>query len=157
MLCLPFAYSLDICKATDSLMQHFLLISRQVQVLGQRWYLNDFYHAASFNFTTREQTSVVCLDLYPATDYIVNITRLGSPEHHSEQIRITTALAGRCACLSILYLRTSEVCELYNVGSITNAGLGVKRRVLVLTNYQLWGSACLNLTTCPRLHGGSGS
>ncbi|XP_032979584.1 sushi domain-containing protein 1 isoform X3 [Rhinolophus ferrumequinum] len=65
----------------------------QVQVLGQRWYLNDFYHAASFNFTTREQTSVVCLDLYPATDYTVNITLLGSPEHHSEQIRITTALA----------------------------------------------------------------
>lgn len=107
MLGLCLAYSLDVCKATDSLMRHFLLISRQVKVLGRRWYLNDFYHAASFNFTMREQTSVVCLDLYPATDYTVNITRLGSPEHHSEQIMITTALAGRCACPSILYLRTS--------------------------------------------------
>ncbi|XP_019491338.1 PREDICTED: sushi domain-containing protein 1 [Hipposideros armiger] len=65
----------------------------QVKVLGRRWYLNDFYHATSFNFTTWEQTSVVCLDLYPATDYTVNITLLGSPEHLSVQITITTALA----------------------------------------------------------------
>ncbi|TKC45171.1 hypothetical protein EI555_020284, partial [Monodon monoceros] len=65
----------------------------QFKVLGQRWYLNNFYHATSFNFTTREQTAVVCLDLYPATEYTVNVTLLGSPEQHSVQITMTTAPA----------------------------------------------------------------
>ncbi|XP_045325231.1 sushi domain-containing protein 1 isoform X9 [Leopardus geoffroyi] len=65
----------------------------QFKVLGQRWYLNNFYHAASFNFTTREQAPVVCLDLYPAADYTVNITLLGSSEQHSVQITMTTAPA----------------------------------------------------------------
>ncbi|XP_066896214.1 sushi domain-containing protein 1 isoform X3 [Kogia breviceps] len=65
----------------------------QFKVLGQRRYLNNFYHATSFNFTTREQTAVVCLDLYPATEYTVNVTLLGSPEQHSVQITITTAPA----------------------------------------------------------------
>ncbi|XP_045879833.1 sushi domain-containing protein 1 isoform X2 [Meles meles] len=65
----------------------------QFQVLGQRWYLNNFYHATSFNFTTRERAPVVCLDLYPATDYTVNVTLLGSSEQHSVQITMTTAPA----------------------------------------------------------------
>ncbi|XP_059781294.1 sushi domain-containing protein 1 isoform X10 [Balaenoptera ricei] len=65
----------------------------QFKVLGQRRYLHNFYHATSFNFTTREQTAVVCLDLYPATEYTVNVTLLGSPEQHSVQITITTAPA----------------------------------------------------------------
>lgn len=70
----------------------------------------------------------MCLDLYPATDYTVNITLLGSPEQHSVQIMITTAPAGRFACLSVLYLRTTgEICKLYDVGTIKNASLGVKR------------------------------
>ncbi|XP_040337893.1 sushi domain-containing protein 1 [Herpailurus yagouaroundi] len=65
----------------------------QFKVLGQRWYLNNFYHATSFNFTTKEQAPVVCLDLYPAADYTVNITLLGSSEQHSVQITMTTAPA----------------------------------------------------------------
>ncbi|KAL2781911.1 sushi domain-containing protein 1 isoform 2 precursor [Daubentonia madagascariensis] len=65
----------------------------QFKVLGQRWYLDNFYHATSFNFTTREQAPVVCLDLYPTTDYTVNITLLGSAEEHTVQIVITTAPA----------------------------------------------------------------
>ncbi|XP_076998139.1 sushi domain-containing protein 1 isoform X2 [Tamandua tetradactyla] len=65
----------------------------QFQVLGQRWYLNNFYHATSFNFTTREQAPVVCLDLYPATNYTVNVTLLASPEQYSVQITMTTAPA----------------------------------------------------------------
>lgn len=89
-------------------MHHFLLISRQFKVLGQRWYLNNFYHATSFNFTTREQTAVVCLDLYPATEYTVNVTLLGSPEQHSVQITMTTAPAGGCRCLSVWYLTTTS-------------------------------------------------
>uniref|UniRef100_A0A452QLY9 Sushi domain containing 1 n=1 Tax=Ursus americanus TaxID=9643 RepID=A0A452QLY9_URSAM len=63
----------------------------QFKVLGQRWYLNNFYHATSFNFTTRERAPVVCLDLYPATDYTVTVTLLGSSEQHSAQIVVTTA------------------------------------------------------------------
>ncbi|XP_045435872.1 sushi domain-containing protein 1 isoform X6 [Pipistrellus kuhlii] len=63
----------------------------QFKILGRRWYLSDFYHTASFNFTTGERAPAVCLDLYPATDYTVNITLLGSPEQHSVQITITTA------------------------------------------------------------------
>ncbi|KAM6170028.1 sushi domain-containing protein 1 [Rhynchocyon petersi] len=62
----------------------------QFKMLGRRWYLNHFHHAVSFNFTTRQQAPVVCLDLYPATDYTVNITLLTSPEQHSVQIRTTT-------------------------------------------------------------------
>ncbi|KAF6127557.1 sushi domain containing 1 [Phyllostomus discolor] len=65
----------------------------QFKIVGRRGYLNDFYHAVSFNFTTGERASVVCLDLYPATDYTVNITLLGSPEPHSVQVMITTAPA----------------------------------------------------------------
>ncbi|KAK2498154.1 hypothetical protein MC885_003141 [Smutsia gigantea] len=68
----------------------------QFKVLGQRWYLSNFYHSTSFNFTTRERAPVVCLDLYPATDYTVNITLLGSPRQPSVQIMMTTAPAGRC-------------------------------------------------------------
>ncbi|KAB0373303.1 hypothetical protein FD755_014962, partial [Muntiacus reevesi] len=73
----------------------------QFKVLGRRQYLNNFYHATSFNFTTREQTAVVCLDLYPATDYTVNVTLLGSPERPSVQTAVTTAPAGRWGCLSV--------------------------------------------------------
>lgn len=58
----------------------------------------------------------MCLDLYPATDYTVNVTLLGYSEPHSVQITMTTALAGRCACFSVLDPRTSEVSELFTVG-----------------------------------------
>uniref|UniRef100_A0A8D1FDX4 Sushi domain containing 1 n=1 Tax=Sus scrofa TaxID=9823 RepID=A0A8D1FDX4_PIG len=75
----------------------------QFKVLGQRQYLNNFYHSTSFNFTTREQAAVLCLDLYPATDYTVNVTLLGSPERHSVQITTTTTPAGRCRCLSLTW------------------------------------------------------
>ncbi|XP_012929335.1 sushi domain-containing protein 1 isoform X1 [Heterocephalus glaber] len=63
----------------------------QFKVLGQRWYLDNFYHETSFNFTTSEPAPEVCLDLYPATDYTVNITWLGPSEQHSVQITIMTA------------------------------------------------------------------
>ncbi|XP_037058521.1 sushi domain-containing protein 1 isoform X5 [Peromyscus leucopus] len=64
----------------------------QVKVLGQRWYLENFYHATLFNFTTRDRAPEVCLDLYPATDYTINITLLRTTELRSAQITITTAL-----------------------------------------------------------------
>ncbi|KAM6184192.1 sushi domain-containing protein 1 [Erethizon dorsatum] len=63
----------------------------QFKILGQKWYLDNFYHATSFNFTTSERAPEVCLDLYPATDYTVNITLLGPPEQHSMQITMMTA------------------------------------------------------------------
>uniref|UniRef100_A0A8C2VUG7 Sushi domain containing 1 n=1 Tax=Chinchilla lanigera TaxID=34839 RepID=A0A8C2VUG7_CHILA len=63
----------------------------QFKVLGQKWYLDNFYHATSFNFTTSERAPEVCLDLYPATDYTVNITLLGPPKQHSVQITVMTA------------------------------------------------------------------
>ncbi|MBZ3878389.1 Sushi domain-containing protein 1 [Sciurus carolinensis] len=63
----------------------------QFKVLGQKWYLDSFYHATSFNLTTKERALEACLDLYPATEYTVNVTLLGSPEQHSVQIMITTA------------------------------------------------------------------
>lgn len=62
-----------------------------MEVLGQRWYLEKFYHATFFNFTTRDQAPEVCLELSPATDYTINITLLRSTEPHSAQISITTA------------------------------------------------------------------
>ncbi|XP_003785270.1 sushi domain-containing protein 1 [Otolemur garnettii] len=65
----------------------------QFKVLGQRWYLDHVYHATSFNFTTRERTPVVCLDLSPTTTYTVTVTLLGSAEEHTVQIGITTAPA----------------------------------------------------------------
>eukprot|EP00070_Physeter_catodon_P042552 XP_028349446.1 sushi domain-containing protein 1 isoform X2 [Physeter catodon] len=95
----------------------------QFKVLGQRRYLNNFYHATSFNFTTREQTAVVCLDLYPATEYTVNVTLLGSPEQHSVQITITTAPAVKQTisnisifnetCLRWRSMKTADIEEMY--------------------------------------------
>ncbi|XP_070451154.1 sushi domain-containing protein 1 isoform X5 [Equus przewalskii] len=93
------------------------------KVLGLRRYLNNFYHATSFNFTTREQASVVCLDLYPATDYTVNITLLGSLEQHSVQMTITTAPAVKQTianisifnetCLRWRSMMTADIEEMY--------------------------------------------
>ncbi|XP_026961014.1 sushi domain-containing protein 1 isoform X7 [Sagmatias obliquidens] len=95
----------------------------QFKVLGQRRYLNNFYHATSFNFTTREQTAVVCLDLYPATEYTVNVTLLGSPEQHSVQITMTTAPAVKQTisnisifnetCLRWRSMKTADIEEMY--------------------------------------------
>ncbi|XP_077769031.1 sushi domain-containing protein 1 isoform X2 [Canis aureus] len=96
----------------------------QFTVLGQRWYLSNFYHAASFNFTTREQAPVVCLDLYPATDYTVNVTLLGSSEHHSMQIMMATAPAVKQiisnisifneTCLRWRSTKTADIEEMYS-------------------------------------------
>ncbi|XP_057579461.1 sushi domain-containing protein 1 [Hippopotamus amphibius kiboko] len=103
-------------KVGSERMYHF-------KVLGQRRYLNNFYHATSFNFTTREQTAVVCLDLYPATDYTVNVTLLGSPEQPSVQITVTTARAVKQivsnisifneTCLRWRSMKTADTEEMY--------------------------------------------
>ncbi|XP_036883231.2 sushi domain-containing protein 1 isoform X3 [Manis javanica] len=95
----------------------------QFKVLGQRWYLSNFYHSTSFNFTTREQAPVVCLDLYPATDYTVTITLLGSPRQHSAQIMMTTAPAVKQTignisifnetCLRWRSMKTADTEEMY--------------------------------------------
>uniref|UniRef100_A0A8D0SZB8 Sushi domain containing 1 n=1 Tax=Sus scrofa TaxID=9823 RepID=A0A8D0SZB8_PIG len=95
----------------------------QFKVLGQRQYLNNFYHSTSFNFTTREQAAVLCLDLYPATDYTVNVTLLGSPERHSVQITTTTAPAVKQTisnisvfnetCLRWRSMKTADIEEMY--------------------------------------------
>ncbi|XP_075823232.1 sushi domain-containing protein 1 isoform X5 [Microtus pennsylvanicus] len=95
----------------------------QVEVLGQRWYLESFYHATFFNFTTRDQAPEVCLELYPATDYTINITLLRPTEPHSAQISLTTALTAKQTitnisvynetCLRWRSLKTANVQELY--------------------------------------------
>ncbi|XP_063506356.1 sushi domain-containing protein 1 isoform X7 [Pongo pygmaeus] len=95
----------------------------QFTVLGQRWYLANFSHATSFNFTTREQVPVVCLDLYPMTDYTVNVTLLRSPKLHSVQITIATPPAVKQiisnisgfneTCLRWRSIKTAEMEEMY--------------------------------------------
>uniref|UniRef100_A0A8C3X989 Sushi domain containing 1 n=1 Tax=Catagonus wagneri TaxID=51154 RepID=A0A8C3X989_9CETA len=95
----------------------------EVKVLGQRQYLKNFYHATSFNFTTREQVAEVCLDLYPATAYTVNVTLLGSPERHSVQVTTTTAPAVKQTitnisvfnetCLQWRSMKTADTEEMY--------------------------------------------
>ncbi|XP_032334077.1 sushi domain-containing protein 1 isoform X2 [Camelus ferus] len=94
----------------------------QFQVLGRKWYLSHFYHATSLNFTTREQAAVVCLDLYPATNYTVNVTLLGSPEQHSVQTTVTTPGVKQTisnisifneTCLRWRSLKTADVEEMY--------------------------------------------
>lgn len=95
----------------------------QFKILGRRWYLRDVCHATSFNFTTGERASVVCLDLYPATDYTVNVTLLGSPKQHSVQILITTAPAVKQTisnisifnetCLRWRNMKTAGIEEMY--------------------------------------------
>ncbi|XP_041513773.1 sushi domain-containing protein 1 isoform X3 [Microtus oregoni] len=95
----------------------------QVEVLGQRWYLESFYHATFFNFTTRDQAPEVCLELYPATDYTINITLLRPTEPHSAQISLTTALTAKQTitnisvynetCLRWRSLKTANAQELY--------------------------------------------
>nr|BAB15149.1 unnamed protein product [Homo sapiens] len=95
----------------------------QFTVLGQRWYLANFSHATSFNFTTREQVPVVCLDLYPTTDYTVNVTLLRSPKRHSVQITIATPPAVKQTisnisgfnetCLRWRSIKTADMEEMY--------------------------------------------
>uniref|UniRef100_A0A2I3HYS5 Sushi domain containing 1 n=1 Tax=Nomascus leucogenys TaxID=61853 RepID=A0A2I3HYS5_NOMLE len=95
----------------------------QFTVLGQRWYLANFSHATSFNFTTREQVPVVCLDLYPTTDYTVNVTLLRSPKWHSVQITIATPPAVKQTisnisgfnetCLRWRSIKTADMEEMY--------------------------------------------
>ncbi|XP_077904081.1 sushi domain-containing protein 1 isoform X1 [Ictidomys tridecemlineatus] len=95
----------------------------QFKVLGQRWYLDNFYHGTSFNLTTKERVLEVCLDLYPATQYTVNITLLSSPEQHSVQIMITTAPTEKQiisnisifndTCLRWRSLKTDDAEEMY--------------------------------------------
>ncbi|XP_008583690.1 PREDICTED: sushi domain-containing protein 1 isoform X1 [Galeopterus variegatus] len=95
----------------------------QFKVLGQRWYLDNFYHVISFNLTTRERTPVVCLDLYPMTDYTVNVTQLGSPGQHSVEVTITTAPAVKQTisnislfnetCLRWRSVKTADIEEMY--------------------------------------------
>lgn len=62
-----------------------------MEALGQRWYLENFYHAVSYNFTTRDQAPKLCLDLLPATDYMINITLLRPTELRSAQVTVTTS------------------------------------------------------------------
>ncbi|XP_076791003.1 sushi domain-containing protein 1 isoform X2 [Arvicanthis niloticus] len=95
----------------------------QVEVLGQRWYLDSFYHAVFFNFTTRDRAPEVCLDLYPATDYSINITLLRPTELRSAQITITTSVTAEQTitnisvyndtCLRWTSLKTANVAEMY--------------------------------------------
>ncbi|XP_011948682.1 PREDICTED: sushi domain-containing protein 1 isoform X10 [Cercocebus atys] len=95
----------------------------QFTVLGQRWYLDNFCHATSFNFTTWERAPVVCLDLYPTTDYAVNVTLLGSPKGHSVQITIATPPAVKQTisnisgfnetCLRWRSIKTADMEEMY--------------------------------------------
>lgn len=83
---------------------------------------------------------MVCLDLYPATDYTVTVTLLGSSEQHSAQIVVTTAPGGECACLSDLWLRAGEICELHNVGDCKEYSSGSRETcvlVLMTTNFFL--------------------
>ncbi|XP_043831555.1 sushi domain-containing protein 1 [Dromiciops gliroides] len=61
----------------------------QFHVLGQRSYQSNFYHEASFNFTTRERFPELCLDLYPRTYYTVNITTVAFPKHSAHIIIAT--------------------------------------------------------------------
>ncbi|XP_044535092.1 sushi domain-containing protein 1 [Gracilinanus agilis] len=79
----------------------------QFQLLGRRWYQNNFYHAASFNFTTRERFPEVCLDLYPRTCYTVNITTMAFPKHLAHII-ITTPRSGKQIISNISVL--NETC-----------------------------------------------
>ncbi|XP_051012360.1 sushi domain-containing protein 1 [Acomys russatus] len=95
----------------------------QVKVLGQRWYLQSFYHATFFNFTTRDRVPEVCLDLYPATDYTINITLLQPTQPHSVQTTITTTVSANQiitnisiyneTCLRWRALKTASVEEMY--------------------------------------------
>ncbi|XP_048195121.1 sushi domain-containing protein 1 isoform X4 [Perognathus longimembris pacificus] len=95
----------------------------QFQVRGQRWYLDSFYHATSFNLTTRDRAPEVCLALYPAADYTVNITGLGPPGLHSVQITMTTAPTAtqtisnvsifNGTCLRWSSMKTADIEEMY--------------------------------------------
>uniref|UniRef100_A0A2K5PSK6 Sushi domain containing 1 n=1 Tax=Cebus imitator TaxID=2715852 RepID=A0A2K5PSK6_CEBIM len=82
-------------------------------VLGQRWYLDNFSHATSFNFTTRERVPVVCLNLYPTTDYTVNVSLLRSPKPHSVQITIATPPAVKQTISNISGF--NETCLRWNI------------------------------------------
>nr|XP_014342431.1 PREDICTED: sushi domain-containing protein 1 [Latimeria chalumnae] len=61
------------------------------QIEGRRPYQKEFYHEAMFNFTTKEGSPELCLNLQPGTNYTVNITAL--PTGLSALITVTTEIA----------------------------------------------------------------
>ncbi|XP_067886751.1 sushi domain-containing protein 1 isoform X3 [Heterodontus francisci] len=61
------------------------------QIQGQRVYQRDFFSELSFNYSTADDTPVMCLDLQPGTNYTVNITALTS--QYSTCIQLSTAVS----------------------------------------------------------------
>ncbi|XP_043571879.1 sushi domain-containing protein 1 isoform X4 [Chiloscyllium plagiosum] len=60
------------------------------QIQGQRAYQREFFSESSFNYSTADDTPVVCLDLQPGTNYTVNVTALSL--QHSASIQLSTAV-----------------------------------------------------------------
>ncbi|XP_067839684.1 sushi domain-containing protein 1 isoform X2 [Heptranchias perlo] len=60
------------------------------QVRGQRVYQREFFSEKSFNYSTADDSPVVCLDLQPGTNYTVNITAFTA--QHSAYIQLSTAV-----------------------------------------------------------------
>ncbi|XP_048384296.1 sushi domain-containing protein 1-like isoform X2 [Stegostoma tigrinum] len=60
------------------------------QIQGQRAYQREFFYENSFNYSTADNTPVVCLDLQAGTNYTVNITALTL--QHSASIQLSTAV-----------------------------------------------------------------
>ncbi|GCC32609.1 hypothetical protein chiPu_0011072 [Chiloscyllium punctatum] len=60
------------------------------QIQGQRAYQREFFSESSFNYSTADDTPVVCLDLQPGTNYTVNVTALTM--QHSASIQLSTAV-----------------------------------------------------------------
>uniref|UniRef100_UPI00398F1FB5 sushi domain-containing protein 1 isoform X2 n=1 Tax=Pristiophorus japonicus TaxID=55135 RepID=UPI00398F1FB5 len=60
------------------------------QIQGQRDYQRELFFEKSFNYSTADDSPVVCLDLQPGTNYTVNIT--GFTSQHSAYIQLSTAI-----------------------------------------------------------------
>ncbi|XP_078427353.1 sushi, von Willebrand factor type A, EGF and pentraxin domain-containing protein 1 isoform X4 [Cetorhinus maximus] len=60
------------------------------QIQGRRIYQREFFSEMSFNYSTADDTPIVCLDLQPGTNYTVNITALTL--QHSAYLQLSTAV-----------------------------------------------------------------
>ncbi|XP_030047833.1 sushi domain-containing protein 1 [Microcaecilia unicolor] len=52
-----------------------LAITHTLHLQGHRWYQKEFFHEMVFNFAVDEDISVLCLDIYPGTNYTLYMSR----------------------------------------------------------------------------------
>ncbi|XP_029470305.1 sushi domain-containing protein 1 isoform X2 [Rhinatrema bivittatum] len=81
-------------------------------IQGRRVHQKEFFHEMILNFTSEEETPVVCLDLHPGTNYTVDMTAT-SPARSLMQINLTIHMAEMESSMSDINI-VNETCLTWN-------------------------------------------